>query len=92
MQWSKATIWQQTAGDLAALDDPEPWSCSWRYAGGILAELRFEGDYMDWYCSGIGYDHDSGYVSEGIVTEEIRNDLAQLGWYPVPWDDDKDSI
>jgi hypothetical protein len=44
------------------------------------------GDYMDWYCSGIR-DADivaaQGYVGEGEVTEEIREDLKQLGWHVV---------
>jgi hypothetical protein len=58
----------------------EEWSCSWRYAGGILADLRNVGEsYIDWYCSGIG-NHNDGYVGESFVTDEIRSDLLQLGW------------
>jgi hypothetical protein len=57
------------------------WSCSWRYAGGIVADMREEGDYMDYYCTGIhGGD---GYVSESVVTDQIRQDLLELGWIVV---------
>ena len=42
------------------------WSCSWRYAGGIVAHMAGEGDYIDWYCSGI----------RGELSEEERNSMS----------------
>ncbi len=68
------------------------WSCSWRYAGGIIADMRQQGDYIDWYCTGIRGDGESTnpeyekFVGEGHVTDEIRNDLLKLGWIVVDED------
>ena len=54
--------------------------------------MRDEGDYLTWYCSGMGglldynldrgeeYMKEKGYVMEGFVTEEIRNDLLHINW------------
>jgi len=70
----------------------EYWSCSWRSAGGIVADLRGQGDYIDWYCSGIiGVDEVGGfqgYVSESTVTDEIRQDLFAIGWTVEPYPKD----
>ena len=69
------------------------WGCSWRHAGGVIADMQQKGDYIDWYCSGIrgGTDYeaevDYELVPEGHVTEEIRADLLRLGW--VVLDEDK---
>lgn len=74
--------------------DPEKdyWSASWRAAGGIIADMRQEGDYIDWYCSGIRGDYQdeertNDYVPEGMITDEIRNDLQRLGWAVAPGGD-----
>jgi len=71
----------------------EYWSCSWRSAGGIVADLRGQGDYIDWYCSGImgvgESDSFQGYVSESTVTDEIRQDLFAIGWTVEPYPEDK---
>ena len=77
----------------------QEWSCTWRYAGGIIADMRQQGDYINWYCSGIrggplgGTEDETawdqkGYVGEGMVTEEIHQDLFKLGWIIVDKNDD----
>jgi len=80
--------WQPA--DVFPILKDEYWSCSWRSAGGLVADFRGNGDYMDWYCSGIGYDGvlDEGRVPEGTVTDEIREDFAALGWQPSEWPED----
>ena len=89
--------WQQNK--VWPLLKNQRYSCSWRYAGGIVADMVEQGDYIDWYCSGIkGGDEPDVYnnislpgnfVPEGTVTDEIREDFFKLGWIPVK-DDDND--
>jgi hypothetical protein len=66
--------------DVLPILKDQYWSCSWRYAGGIIADMRQEGDYIDYYCSGIRDSYEGGYVSETVITDEIREDLFKLGW------------
>ncbi len=96
MQFVKNEVWP--------LLRDQRWSASWRHAGGIIADMREEGDYIDWYCSGIGGMMGGGsesspaieaallarkkYVPESTITDEIRADLFQLGWIPKEWDDE----
>ena len=63
----------------------DEWTCSWRYAGGIVADIVGNGDYMQYYCSGIS--DRSGFVGEGFVTDEIRTDLTKLGWIVKPYEE-----
>lgn len=50
------------------------YSISFRGAGGLIAEIRECGDYLDWYCSGL----------EGCISDEIAEDLAIKGWTGTP--------
>ena len=78
------------------------WGCTWRYAGGMIADMQEKGDYIEWYCSGIRNDdipdqefkeltveqqewilQSRAYVSESVVTDEIREDLLKLGWIVI---------
>lgn len=89
--------------DVWPLLKNQTWSCSWRYAGGIVAHMAGRGDYIDWYCSGIKSGPltelekekmteesiarvewmNEHFVGEGYVTDEIREDLLELGWVVV---------
>lgn len=79
MEWQKREVWPILKG--------ETWGCSWRYAGGLVARLIEEGDYLDWYCSGIR-DESAGYAPEGRVSDEIEEDFLKLGWVPIPYEDE----
>ncbi len=48
------------------------WSCSWRYAGGIIADMQQKGDYIDWYCSGI-----RGEISDEEYQEMTKEQQEQ---------------
>ena len=93
MQWCKRDTWPILSEEYC--------SYSWRYAGGIVADMRQKGDYIDWYCSGSGglsqeyegketaeeWGKRTGFVPESVVTDEIAEDFDKLGWFPVPYKD-----
>ena len=84
--WQKNEAWEILKGSH--------WSISWRGAGRVVSLLKEEGNYMDWYCSGLvkGYDNEDlepGYMPEGTVADHILNDLRELGWTLIKEDIDQ---
>ena len=66
------TEWQKL--EVMPILKDQTWSCTWRYAGGIVADLRGEGDYIDWYCSGIrsnATDEELNEMSEEHLAEYL---------------------
>lgn len=58
------------------------WDCSWSYAATLIADIREDDSYIDWYCSGTGFAGTdfTGFVEESYVTEEIESDINTIGW------------
>ena len=65
--WQRNDVWPMLKG--------ESYSCSWRYAGGIVADMRESGDYIDWYCSGI-----KGGVSEEDIAKLSPEEQQRYHW------------
>ena len=65
--WQRNAVWPLLKG--------QTWSCSWRYAGGIVADMCETGDYMDYYCSGI---RGGAATDDAELTNEQR---ARIEWY-----------
>lgn len=88
MQWRKkdARTEDEKIVDRLMGEEPDVWSCTWRYAGGIIADIRNEHhskneDYLSFYCAG----------QEGTVTPLVEECFGDLGWIQCPYDD-KDLI
>jgi hypothetical protein len=60
--------------DVMPILTNKTWSCSWRYAGGIIADMQQKGDYIDWYCSGI---RDTGYVADDDQFQQMTTEQRE---------------
>jgi hypothetical protein len=65
-------------------DTSKRYSCSWRYAGQFISDVRNfiiplnHEDYMDFYCSGI-----NGNIPEGIITQEVLEFMETMDLHPI---------
>ena len=68
--------------DMWAILKNLKWNCSWRYAAGLVSDIREDESYIDWYCSGTGFKGTdfTGFVEESYVTDEIIDDFDKIGW------------
>lgn len=71
-----AEVWSALANIIWKNDDAEEFDATFRYAGGLIADIIGRGDYMDWYCCGV----------YGSVSMYIEKRLATLGWTPHYYD------
>jgi len=63
------TQWREADGSYV-------YGCTWRYAGGLIAEIRNRGEtYLDFYLSG----------REGQVTPKVERIFNGLGWVKEPY-------
>jgi len=69
-------VWCSLSNIIWKNEDGSEFSATFRYAGGLIASIIEEGDYMDWYCSG----------EYATVSEDIANGLLTLGWVPCEYD------
>jgi hypothetical protein len=84
MQWSKKISIPEDEQIINRLkgNNQGNWSCSWRYAGGIIADIRNNAynntseTYLTFYCSG----------NEGTVSETVRKNFERIGWIPQEWE------
>jgi hypothetical protein len=89
-----------TKNDVWPILSDKRWSCSWRSAGGIVADIRQEGDYIDWYCSGIRNNEDlsdddlkqlsseeqENYLeSKALVSESVVTDEIRQDLLSIGW-------
>jgi hypothetical protein len=56
--------------DVVPILKEDYWSASWRAAGGIVSRIQGKGDYMDWYCSGMG-----GFAALADETDDDDKEL-----------------
>jgi|GEM_PF-5605341 len=61
------TLWRNEAIEYGA---------SFRYTGGLIADIRGDGNYMDWYCC----------ADAGNVDDDIAAALLTKGWTPHDYD------
>lgn len=80
VEWKKISSTESLTEDelVHILKGEDVWSCSWRYAGGLIANIRnihyqANEDYMDFYCAGM----------EGIVSDDICELLRNIGWVSI---------
>ena len=67
------------------------WSCTWRTAGAIVAELRNSRREV-WRDRDPGDEQNAGYEDyldyycsshEGEISDRVREQLAKIGWVPA---------